>query len=259
MGALMRTGIVVAVMFIALLAAAIVVVYLVRIPDMYAVSGSGEIKFVPDVARIEAGVVAQSDNSLEATQRVSEGMQAVFAALKAAGIAENDIAARTLLSKPNEQDRYRDAGAARAPFYVAEQTVLITVRDLKKLSGVLSTLTDAGSNSWRVEFLPSDPDKLEVAARQDALKDAMKRADAYAADGGFARGRVLKLVDSETKFPSADFWSREYYITGEASGSRVEKVTVTGSRGPVRRTTFFVPTPQEETVTAKVDVLFEIK
>lgn len=252
----MRNGILAALMFIALLAAAVAVVVLVRIPDMYAVGGVGEIKYTPDMAKIEAGVIVESDDSRDATSRTAEGMRAVLEALKAAGVAESDIATQAIASRPVEQDSDREAGEARKPFYFAQQNVIVTVRDLSKLANVLNVLTDAGSNYWEVAFDIADKNKLEASAHQAALADAMKRADAYASNGGFTRGRILKIVDTRAQFPSADVYAREYYMTADRKS---ERVTVTGSRSPRVKTSFFVPKPAEQTVTAGVDVLFEIR
>jgi len=57
----MKSYILFGVLFVALLATAIVIIELVRVPDMYAVEGRGSVKYRPDAARISVAAVARAD------------------------------------------------------------------------------------------------------------------------------------------------------------------------------------------------------
>ncbi len=263
----MRYGILAAAMFVALLASVIVVIELVRVPQMYAVEGVGEVKYTPDAAEIAAAVYVEDTVSLEAVEQVASTMRGVLNSLKANGVAVEDIKTAAVRSGPIESLENRPATKDMKPPYYAEQTVTIQVRDVATIGKTLDALARAGSNRWRVTYKPSDRDKLERAARKAAFLDAIAAADAYAHDGQFKRGRILKIQDDVAQFPEVDYLARDFRLREGNRGSwglygdAVESVTVTGSRyapdGPAD-TTFDVPPPREETVRATTHVLFEI-
>ena len=248
----MRWGVLIAVLFLALLAAVVVVVELVRIPGMYQVQGSGTTKYRPDVATLSVGAYFEADASADAIGQTATVVHNVLDALKAAGIADSDIESKSVSSGPKSDRNSTEQSKTPAGYY-AEQIVAVTVHDISRLSKLLDVVSAAGSNNWQVTYFASDPAKIMAKAREAAFADALARADALAKSGGFQRGPVLKIMDDRTQWPEPDYYRRDY--TNTAS---VERVTVTGSRAPARRN-FSVPPPQEETFSVEVGVLFEIK
>jgi uncharacterized protein len=259
----MRYGILAAVMFVALLAAVVVIIDLVRVPNIYAVEGVGEVKYAPDTAEITSSIYTENDVSLEAVKEAAATMRDILAALKATGVAADDIKTAGvrsgLLDLSDNESRAKDARRA----YFAEQGVVVQVRDLGMVGKILDAIAQAGSNYWLVTYKVSDRDRLERAARKAAFLDAIAVAEAYAHDGQFTRGRVLKIQDDQVQFPEVDYPNREYRTQSRSNyrgylARSVEKVTVTGSRNTTIDTTFDVPPPREETVRATTHVLFEI-
>lgn len=264
----MRTGIVIGVLFVALLAAVIVVIELVRVPDMYAVEGHGSVKYRPDAAKISVDAVARADATADASIEASKRMQKILAALKAAGVADADIATAAIESGPTQQP-YREPGspAARMPNYTAVQSITVTAHDLGKLAGLLDTISAAGPQFWHVDYFVSDQDALNLKARNAALEDAIKRADAYSSGGGFKRGRILKIQEGQTFFPYANYSLRRY-ITSPAEGAAttdqllntLPQVTPPADAAPAPPSPGFqVPKPEEREAQSTVGVLFEIK
>ena len=260
----MRFGILAAVMFVALLAAVVVVIELVRVPNIYAVEGVGTVKYTPDAAEIVASIYAENDVSLDAVKETAATMRVILEALKATGVAANDIATANVRSGPldSSENERRPKEAQRA--YYAEQAVVIQVHDLATIGKTLDAIARAGSNNWVVTYKAADRDALERAARKAAFLDAIAVADSYAHDGQFKRGRVLKIQDDQVEFPEVDYPNRDFRTR---SGQRYrgylassEKVVVTGSRiDATIDTTFDVPPPREQTVVATTHVLFEIE
>jgi uncharacterized protein YggE len=257
----MKSGIVGAVMFMALLAATVLVVHLVRVPNMYAVEGRGEVKYTPDQAEITSSIYAESDVSVDAVKESAATMRRILTALRASGVAEADVASADVRSGLLDiSDNDRRAPDAKRSYY-AEQIVTVNVRDISHIGKILDAIARAGSNHWLVRYKSSDLKKLEAAARKAAFLNAMETADAYAASGNFKRGRVLKIQDGAVEFPEVDYANREYR-TRRGGGIRgygsVEKIVVTGSRITEIDTTFDVPPPREQTATAETQVLFQI-
>jgi uncharacterized protein YggE len=245
-----------AVLFLALLGAVIVVIELVSIPQMYSVQGEGKVKYRPDAARIHTSVVARAEIANDASIEVAATMKLVLAALKEVGVSDADMATASLKQWPvGEDHRSKDEYKG----FLAAQSVVVTLLDTKRVAAVTGAISTAGSNDWSVEFYSTKEKELEVAARKAAVQDAIARADAIAAEGNFKRGRILKVVESDVTFPSADYDERDFDDFGRAfrrGGGTMERITVTAQRreGP----DFLIPEPQELTVKAEIDVLFEL-
>jgi uncharacterized protein YggE len=252
----MRGGLLALGAFVALLAGAIVIIMLVRVPN--------EVKFRADTAEIAIGCYSEAQVTAEAVQQTAAAMRATLTALRELGARDEDISSTSVRSDlVQSEDRQRPA-ADQKPLYYAYQSVSLRVSDISRIGKILDAISKAGANYWLVTYKVSDRKRqeLEGAAHAAALADAIAKADAYAKHGNFRRGRILKLQDGSTSFPEADYYNRDYRLNSGrtyAYSARTEKITVTGSRIPVKDTTFDVPPPKEETVGANIGVLFEIE
>lgn len=253
----MRGGIIALIAVVAVAVASVLVVWLVRVPEMYTVEGNGEVRFTPDEAEITASILAENTVSLDAVKEAAGTMRQILAALKSVEVPQDAIRSADVSSGLLNNERQKP-GEPRV-FY-AEQTVTIQVKDIRRIAKILDAIARAGSNYWLVTYKSSKNEELSAAARAAALANAVATADAYAREGKFNRGRVLKIQDGDVTFPSADYAEREYR-TGRASYSRVEKVTVTGTRikENIIDTTFDIPPPKERAVKASTHVLFAIE
>ena len=54
-------------------------------------SATAEVRLAPDYAQVSSGVVSRADTAQAAMRANSQAMAAVFAALREAGVAENDM------------------------------------------------------------------------------------------------------------------------------------------------------------------------
>jgi uncharacterized protein YggE len=267
----MRSGLVVFAMLVALVVGAIVVIWLVRVPNIYSVEGNGEVKYVPDEASIAVGYYAEAPVSADAVAQAAKTMRAVLAALRAAGVQEGAITSTAVRSDMvADEARSSTPAVQRKPLFFAYQSVSVDVKNLDEIGRLVGEISKAGANYWSVRYKVSEKKQRELleAAHHEALANAVARADAHARAGNFKRGRILKLQDGATSFPTVDYGERGYdlgerrrsYGSGYAYGlvGPVEKVTVTGTRIVEKDTTFDVPPPKEVTVSADVDVLFEM-
>jgi uncharacterized protein len=252
----MRGGILALIGVVAVAIAAVLIIWLIRVPEMYTVEGNGEVRFTPDEAEITASIYAENAVSLDAVKEAAGTMRQILAALKNIDVAQSDIKTADVRSGLLDNERQKP-GEAR--IYYAEQAVAINVKDIKHIGKILDAVSRAGSNYWLVTYKSSKTEELSSAARAAALTNAVATADAYAREGKFRRGRVLKIQDGDVTFPSIDYAEREYR-TGRAGYGSVEKVTVTGTRIkelPIE-TTFDIPPPKERAVKASTHVLFAI-
>jgi hypothetical protein len=122
-------------------------------------------------------------------------MEAVLAAVKAAGVAEDDI--QTTSFYVNIFRNYDPSGQPGeiTGFQVSNQVVVI-VRNLDTLNTILGDAVAAGANSvYGIGFAVADPTAAASQARKLAVEDARARAEELAAANGMALGRVVNVVE----------------------------------------------------------------
>ncbi|WP_066097248.1 SIMPL domain-containing protein [Xanthomonas massiliensis] len=159
------------------------------------VSVQAEVSRVPDVAGLSAGVVTQAADGNAAMRQNAEQMSRVMAALRAAGIAERDVQTSGVRLAP--QYRYAQGKAPAITGYQATNTVRVKVRDIAGLGKVLDALAANGANQINgPSFDIDDPAPLYDQARQDAVRQAQRRAELYAKALGLRVRRVVSIAES---------------------------------------------------------------
>ncbi len=164
------------------------------------VTGRGEVKRVPDVALIGAGVVTQSVNAATAMQENAARMARVVAALRRAGLAEKDIATSAISLSP--QYRYTENRPPEITGYQASNQVNIRFRDIGKSGAVLDVLVKEGANQINGPTLVIDqPQAAMDEARVAAIKSARQRAELYASATGLKVKRIVAISEGEAYSP----------------------------------------------------------
>ncbi len=172
-----------------------------RTPRTITLSGHGETRAAPDMAFVTSGVMSQGATAADALAANTQTMNNLFAALKAAGIAEKDIQTSNFSVQP----RY-DFGNGTTPpklvGYEVSNAVTVTVRKLADLGPLLDRLVSAGSNQIQgIGFDVSEPDAALDAARQLAAADATRKAKVYAAAMGVDLGKVISISEGGGQQP----------------------------------------------------------
>jgi len=210
-------------------------------PHTITVSGTGEVKVVPDQAILTAGVVSQAATAGDALAANRRAMNKVFAELKRQGIPEKSIQT----SGFNISPQYESGPHARAMHvvdYQVSNNVSVCMDDVSKLGVGIDALVAAGANSMDgISFTVRDPKPLQKEAREAAVKDAMDRAETYARAAGLSLGSVVQISEAGMQAPHPIYANRVMAFDGNG-----------GSNGmPVAA--------GEQTLTAQVTVTFEIK
>ena len=181
------------------------------------VVGTAEVKVVPDRAVIDVGVEKQDPSASAAKHAEDAAARRILATLRAGGIDEKDIQTTYLSLQP----RSSYIKKVRVSYFVAQQTLTITVRDLSKLDGLLEALVKAGGNRIdSISYETSDLRKYRDQARDMAVKAAREKAGALAKALGQDIGKaqaIEEAPDSEFTRGNANF-SFSYEIAGRDKG-----------------------------------------
>ncbi len=209
-------------------------------PTTVSLSAESVLKLAPDVATVSAGVVTTNRSAKAAMEENARRMTAVFAALRAAGIAERDIQTSGLSLQPQyvseANTRPRIAG------YQAQNTVTVKIRRLDAVGTVLDALVEQGANQVDgPNFMVDEPDAAMDRARADAMGKAMRRAELYAKAAGMQVKRVVSIAESGG-------WASPM---PRMMAMRAEAAMDAGAPTPVA--------PGEISLTAQVSVVFEFE
>jgi uncharacterized protein YggE len=163
------------------------------------VSGQGEVGARPDLAQVTAGVVSQAETAREALDTNSAATAAVIAVFKGEEIEPRDIETANFSLQPvyvYPQSRDGVQEPPRVVGYTVSNSVTVRVRDLGKLGTVLDKAVSAGANTINgVAFQVSKQSELLDDARSAAVKDALRKANLYAAAAGAKLGKVVAISE----------------------------------------------------------------
>lgn len=168
------------------------------------VSGSGDASAAPDMALISLGVQQQAKTAREALNKNNRAMAAVLAALKAEGIADKDLQTSNFNIQPQYQYfKPLKSGRQQAPRiigYIVANNLSVRIRDLANLGEIIDLTITLGVNSGgNIQFINENPEPLISQARQQAVKNAITKAQTLTSAAGVSLGKILSITESSSQ------------------------------------------------------------
>jgi uncharacterized protein YggE len=161
-----------------------------QIPQISA-SGSGLVHVVPDIAYIYIGVRSEGKTVADALKKNNQSAKDIKDALVAQKVAEKDIQTSSFSIY---QQQFNAAGQSVPTFYVVENTVYVTIRNLDGIGTILDLVANAGANSINgVYFDLSNKASAQEQARQMAIEEAKKQAGQIASLTGIKLGKLMSI------------------------------------------------------------------
>jgi uncharacterized protein YggE len=166
-------------------------------PRTLSVTGTGMVTITPDIAYISIGVHTEAPSASEAVDQNNAQTQKVTDSLKKSGVAAEDIRTTNFSIWPNQ--KYDPQGQPTGTTYAVDNTVYVTVRDLKKMGELLDAAISAGANNiYSVSFDLADKSADTKKARDLAVKNAQDQAAELAAAAGVTLGEVQTISYSDS-------------------------------------------------------------
>jgi Uncharacterized conserved protein len=218
-------------------------------PRYMLMTGYGYVRATPDTAVIGGGITTRAKKAADALHNNAAAMAKVVAALKSAGIAEQEITTNSFDFTPQYETDSKgniDPDHTIIAYTVSNRVTVMLKGHLERAGDALDALIANGANeSTAINFEIRDREELEMQAREAAGKNAAQRAQIFARTTGAALGPVLTV--------------REGYHTDTGLGD-LETVTVSGYRAAA------APPPPatrvaagEDTIAAVVTVVWALK
>lgn len=165
------------------------------------VSGVGEVKVTPDIARLELGVQTQDIDPQKASADNARIIDAVLKAVRGFGIDEKDV--RTSGYNLNPQYDYSQRpGENRPPRitgYQVSNSVHVTIRKIADTGRLIDAAVKAGAtlaNGISFDVNDDDKRKAQDEALSRAVADAERKAKVIARASKAGRIDLLSVVES---------------------------------------------------------------
>lgn len=175
----------------------------------FSTSGEGKVTAVPDVAQFTFSVITEGGKDIAALQQEnSQRANGAIALLKDSGVEDKDIKTASYNLQPryqyfscpiNKNSIAKPCPPAEIVGYSISQTVSVKIRDFEKTGEILSGAVQSGVNSVsELSFTIDDETEIENQARQEAIADAIKKAESIAQAGNFTLGKILSINENSS-------------------------------------------------------------
>jgi uncharacterized protein len=159
-------------------------------------AGHGEVHATPDLAIINMGVVSSAVTAREALDANTKAMIDLMAVLKSENVELKDISTSNFSVNSRFDYSQNNGQPPKVTGYDVSNSVSVTVRKLDMVGAILDRAVSSGSNQISgIQFSISNPQVAQDEARKEAVKDAKRKADLYAAAASVTLGNILSLSE----------------------------------------------------------------
>lgn len=191
------------------------------------VSGHGQVNVAPDTASVTIGVDIIKPTLTEAQTEAATQASSVIEALKAAGIASEDIQT-SYFSVNLLRDYSENADPTLITGFEVINQLQVTVRDTDSLGDLLDAAVNAGANSiYGVTFYVDDQTAAASEARVKAVEDARAKAEELASAAGMTLGPVVAIAEGTVPIVSPMYARGDGGMAMDAAATPVEAGSTT--------------------------------
>lgn len=178
------------------------------------VNGEGSVKIKPDYAIISIGAEIKDLDSAKAKKQNDDIIAKMIQIIKKANIADKDYQTqRVNLYKTREYQEKKD-------YFVANQLITITLRNLNEYEKLMGDLMNAGANTINgVEFKSTESEKFATEIRAKAVLNAKKKAEDYASALNQSIGKALIINDQSVINNPRVYMMKATAFEADAAGS----------------------------------------
>lgn len=167
-------------------------------PATLTVIGEAQVQVEADAAEMVLGVRTRMETVAEASTTNSATLDAVLAALHAAGVAAEDIVTEHYTVSPVYDYNYGKLEQTQnLTGYEVENRLRITVRDTRQLGALLDVGMQAGANiAYGISYLSSQSAAAKDEALTAAIAEGRRKAELMAAACGQTLGELQSVTES---------------------------------------------------------------
>ena len=190
------------------------------------VTGNGKVSASPDIAYISLGVVTEDKVANTAQQNNAKAMDQIISKIKGLGIAAEDIKTVGYNIYP-KYDYIKETGESNITGYTVNNTVQVTVRDIKKTGNVIDVASANGANITNgISFGLSDYEKYYNQALKSAVTAAKKRAETIAGALSINLKKPVTVTENGGSAPVYNYRSYDLKADAASVATPVEAGTI---------------------------------
>lgn len=188
-------------------------------PKTINVTGNAQVILAPDIAYISIGVHSEAKSASEAVTSNNSQTQAVIDAIKAQGVDPKDI--QTTNFSVYQQEKFSPSGESLGTFFMVDNTVYVTIRDITKIGAILDAAISAGANNiYGITFDVQNKEAALATGRDQAMVDAQTQAEQLAKAAGVTLGAVQN-ISYYSSSPSPIYYDNKVAPAGVGGGGSV--------------------------------------
>jgi uncharacterized protein len=219
------------------------------------VTGDAQVNVVPDEVIITLGVETSDKDLLAAKADNDQRISKILALVKDAQVAPENVQTDFISIQP----RFDDSSQRVFIAYYVHKSLVITLKDVSKFDGLLSSAVEAGANYVQgIQFVTTDLRKHRDEARALAIQAAKEKAVALAGQLGQKVGKPLNINEEQNSWYSSygSYWGSQGSQYNTQSQNVVQNAASSGSSDSGGDGTTLAPGQIQ--VTARVSVTFEL-
>ncbi len=207
------------------------------------VSGEGTLTLEPDLALLNIGVESTKATVAQARDEAATAMDSILSVLSARGIEGTDVQTRFFNISPRYEFRevfdegFRTNRQVLVGYQVSN-SVAIKIRDLDAAGDVIDEVVTAGGDVVRINgisFTVEDPKPFMTELREDAVNDALAKAQHLASLTSVSLGRLVFISESGGAIPQAGgFDERAFGLA--AAAPAFDSTSISGGELELRMT-----------------------
>ncbi len=180
------------------------------------VSGSAEVKVVPDEIRLSVGAETRDQNLDEARKQNDERIASALAFLKGAGVKDKDVQTDFISVLP---DYDYNSSRVKPVAYIVRKSIEIRVTAITNFEGIVTGLLTNGVNCVQgIDFRTSQLRKYRDQARDLAVKAAREKAEAMASALSVKCGKVSSITVNDWSGGWGGYqnrWGAQWGVNGQ--------------------------------------------
>lgn len=163
------------------------------------VTGQSSVTVEPDLVLLTVGVETSGETVAQARAEAAGAMDAITEAVKARGLSEQDVQTQSFNIWP--QYEYPEVTSGEVTTrrqvlvgYTVNNAARIKIRDVEAVGEIIDDVAAAGGDSTRIsgiDFSIEDPTPFMSQLREDAVRDALAKAEHLAGLTGVAVGDLV--------------------------------------------------------------------
>jgi len=164
-------------------------------PPQIVTGGTGEVRMAPDRAWVSIGVQSRAATAADAASANARKQRAVIDAIKAKGIAAEQIGTSSFNVMPETRYDREGQAAPRTTSYLVSNVVSVELRRLDLVGPVIDAALGAGANQVHsLNFGIAAADSARRVALAEAVGKARADAETMAKAAGGSLGPLIELT-----------------------------------------------------------------